>query len=219
MRDQEILGMIEAYASIYTPQEEVEYVNENRRAARDPEGRNSGHSPQPDPSKPGFTGIGNMSIDQIARMSADIERRKTKKVKEEIDLFDYILEHLVAEGYADTNESAIAIMANMSEEWKKSILDESRGEELRAKHGPNPSKQLETKAFKIAMRYDNRDRLPTGTGTEVRARYLGLSGRAGSRARGQTPASSAVSPDGQSRTVRSRGGKPSGIGAGENRDR
>jgi hypothetical protein len=34
-----------------------------------------------------------------------------------------ILEHLVAEGYADTNESAIAIMANMSEEWRQSIVE------------------------------------------------------------------------------------------------
>jgi hypothetical protein len=135
------------------------------------------------------------------------------------DMFEHILEHLVAEGYADTNQAALAIMANMSEEWKESILDESRGAELRAKHGDNPSKKLETKAFGKAMSYDNRDRLPTGTGTEVRARYLGLSGRARSRARGETPASSAVSPDNESRTVRSRGGRARGIGAGENRDR
>jgi hypothetical protein len=46
------------------------------------------------------------------------------RVREETDLFDYILEHLVAEGYADTNKAALAIMANMSEEWKQSILDE-----------------------------------------------------------------------------------------------
>jgi hypothetical protein len=38
-------------------------------------------------------------------------------------LFDTILEHLVSEGYADTNESALAIMANMSEEWRQSIVE------------------------------------------------------------------------------------------------
>jgi len=38
------------------------------------------------------------------------------------DLFDYLLEYLVVEGYADTNKAAIGIMANMSEEWKQSIL-------------------------------------------------------------------------------------------------
>jgi hypothetical protein len=43
--------------------------------------------------------------------------------KEETDLFVYILEYLVAEGYADTNENALAIMENMSEEWKESIVE------------------------------------------------------------------------------------------------
>ena len=47
-------------------------------------------------------------------------------VGEETDLFDTILEYLVAEGYADTNESALVIMANMSEEWRQSIV-ENRG--------------------------------------------------------------------------------------------
>ena len=41
----------------------------------------------------------------------------------EYDMFDVILEHLIAEGYADTNEAAIAIMGNMSEEWKESIVE------------------------------------------------------------------------------------------------
>jgi hypothetical protein len=44
---------------------------------------------------------------------------------EEYDTFDAILEHLVAEGFADTNESALVIMANMSEEWREEILDEA----------------------------------------------------------------------------------------------
>ena len=45
------------------------------------------------------------------------------RLREETDLFDAILEHLVAEGYADTNESALAIMANMSDEWRQSIVE------------------------------------------------------------------------------------------------
>ena len=44
------------------------------------------------------------------------------------DMFEHILEHLVSEGYADTNESALVIMANMSEEWRRSILDEEKKE-------------------------------------------------------------------------------------------
>lgn len=49
---------------------------------------------------------------------------------ESFDLFDTILEHLVAEGYADTNEAALVIMANMSEEWRQSILDEEAPERI-----------------------------------------------------------------------------------------
>ena len=42
------------------------------------------------------------------------------------DTFDIVLEHLLDEGYADTNESALVIMANISDEWRESIV-ENRG--------------------------------------------------------------------------------------------
>ena len=43
--------------------------------------------------------------------------------KEETDLYDIILSHLLDEGYADTQEAAERIMVNMSEEWKESIVE------------------------------------------------------------------------------------------------
>ena len=42
----------------------------------------------------------------------------------EPDLYDTILEYLINEGYADTQESALAIMGNMSENWRDSIVEE-----------------------------------------------------------------------------------------------
>ena len=42
--------------------------------------------------------------------------------KEQVDLYDIILSHLLDEGYAETPEAAEAIMANMSEEWRQSIV-------------------------------------------------------------------------------------------------
>ena len=51
----------------------------------------------------------------------------------EYDRFDTILEYLIAEGYADTNENALVIMANMSEEWKQSIIETPRIEYLQTK--------------------------------------------------------------------------------------
>jgi hypothetical protein len=55
---------------------------------------------------------------------ARVHNPSPKKVEEDVDLFDYLLEYLVAEGYADTNAAAIAIMSNMSEEWRQSIVEE-----------------------------------------------------------------------------------------------
>ena len=66
------------YLMIEMDSEMIGDIVENRAMARDPEGRKSGHSKQPDPSKAGFTGIGNMSIAQIQKMNARIEKDKKK---------------------------------------------------------------------------------------------------------------------------------------------
>jgi hypothetical protein len=42
------------------------------------------------------------------------------------DLFDVVIGHLLDEGYADTQEAALVIMANMSEEWRQSIVEQSK---------------------------------------------------------------------------------------------
>jgi hypothetical protein len=42
--------------------------------------------------------------------------------RQSFDVFDVIKGHLLDEGYADTEEAALVIMANMSEEWKQSII-------------------------------------------------------------------------------------------------
>jgi hypothetical protein len=37
--------------------------------------------------------------------------------------YDIVFEYLISEGYADTNENALVIMANMSEDWRQSIVE------------------------------------------------------------------------------------------------
>jgi len=57
------------------------------------------------------------------RAASDQEKQRARKrmgIKE--DIYDIILSHLLDEGYAETPEAAEAIMVNMSEEWKQSIL-------------------------------------------------------------------------------------------------
>jgi hypothetical protein len=46
-------------------------------------------------------------------------------VKSGFDMFDVVLGHLIDEGYADTYETALIIMGNMSEDWKYSIIENS----------------------------------------------------------------------------------------------
>ena len=62
--------------------EEVEQVDENRRAARSAGGYKDDSKKQTDPSKPGFTGISN-SIKDIMRQNREIEARKKKGIAED----------------------------------------------------------------------------------------------------------------------------------------
>jgi hypothetical protein len=59
------------------------------------------------------------------RAASEQEKQRARKrmgIKE--DIYDIILSHLLDEGYADTEQAAEAIMVNMSEEWRESIVEE-----------------------------------------------------------------------------------------------
>ena len=67
------------------------YVLNKEGYQRDPEQskKDRTHSKQPDPSKDGFTGIGNMSIKDIMKMNAKIKAKEAAKTKkEEVQLED-----------------------------------------------------------------------------------------------------------------------------------
>ena len=73
------------------------------------------------------------TLGKIASFAGEAGRRAGEHVKkhglkslanEEFDNFDIILEYLISEGFADTNENALVIMANMSEEWRQSIVEQ-----------------------------------------------------------------------------------------------
>ena len=69
---------------------------------------------------PGAPTSQKMAPKEKKKPSLEIIRKKTN---EEYDLYDIILAHLLDEGYANTNENALVIMANMSEEWRESIME------------------------------------------------------------------------------------------------
>ena len=59
----------------------------------------------------------------MPRMKSKASKEIVRKTNnEEFDLYDIILSHLIDEGYADTFEAAEAIMVNMSEDWRESII-------------------------------------------------------------------------------------------------
>ena len=53
--------------------------------------------------------------------------RKSAQANEAVDIYDIILSHLLDEGYADTEQAAEAIMVNMSEDWRESIVESIAG--------------------------------------------------------------------------------------------
>lgn len=71
---------------------------------------------------------------QAARLYAKQAKRRLKTEDVEIDNWDLVLEFLVSEGYADTNEAALVIMANMSKEEIQAIVNEGFKEIDREKH-------------------------------------------------------------------------------------
>ena len=133
MREQEVRNLWEAYLEVCENQQLDEVSDElvgravNKRiaatgAANDAEMRDR---------TPENMRASVRAGEKEASMKTAAAKRRKRINNEETDLFDAILEHLVSEGYADTNESALVIMANMSEEWKQSILTEDPVQDYR----------------------------------------------------------------------------------------
>ncbi len=185
MRDKEILGLHEAYLQVHAHQEEVEQLDEiSKRLASDVVLARIGQTGDAHNREMKNRTRENMMASQEAgRKEARAKRlaagvRKRRNANEEVDLFDVILEHLVAEGYADTNEAALAIMANMSEEWREEILDEA----ITSEKGKAKAAEM------IAARSTPSGRAKSGKGANVaQIRNIGRSNREGLGGTPMTP--------------------------------
>jgi len=115
MEVKQVKDLLEAYSSIYEKKEEPEMEEGEGKESEKDEGGNHKEGKHPK---------GKEEKGEKVTEKEGKEKEDEREMKEGADLFDYILEHLVAEGYADTNQAALAIMANMSEEWRNSILEQ-----------------------------------------------------------------------------------------------
>lgn len=79
-------------------------------------------------AKKGAKGLLGGAARAVSRGARDVARR----LGEDVDLYDVVLEHLLDEGFADTEEAATVIMANMSEEWREQILGEGDNKVLKS---------------------------------------------------------------------------------------
>ena len=118
MEVKHVRDLYEAYRQVHQPQEEVEQLDEflGPDAAKVVDKA----------TKAVQTGLEKLGVPINRTPRGPVTGPQQKKniegnVKE--DLFDIIKGHLLDEGYADTEEAATAIMANMSEEWRESIVE------------------------------------------------------------------------------------------------
>jgi len=128
MNSKELRGLMEAYSEVYAPQEVDEAVKgasphamQMRKDAAVE--RKAGAKDRLSPSK--GKGYADQQKQQIAYM--DKVTKKNKNVvglvtKEELDIFDVVLEFLQVEGFAETLEEAEWMMANVIDEEAIGIL-------------------------------------------------------------------------------------------------
>ena len=132
MDAQELRNLQEAYMDVYAPQEldegympptqkradkMMKQVSKLRRTA----------SEKGDFGHPEFEKKFKQSnkVYNFSKLTSDLAKKRDKDAKKSEfneDIYDIILSHLLDEGYADTQEAAEAIMVNMSEEWRESIM-------------------------------------------------------------------------------------------------
>ena len=80
--------------------------------------------------------VENVSVEDMDILTMEAHGEHVEHEGETIseeDVFDIVKGHLIDEGFADTEEAALAIMANMSEGWRNQIVEQSSTRSMGAK--------------------------------------------------------------------------------------
>ena len=104
----------EAVPTTYSP-DEAQRRRKNMSNDERSERRRAAENPDDEDSE-------SYSADKTKNIKKLRKQKAMGELKDSFDLYDIILSHLLDEGYADTQEAALAIMGNMSEEWRESII-------------------------------------------------------------------------------------------------
>ena len=129
MNSQEIRALQEAYNQVYgLDEEKVELKQRNKNEMQRKAG-NLGREVVSSKKGPKRTAAMDRMGKLVSSIARDDEQKRFKTLgqspahNEAVDLYDIILSHLLDEGYADTEQAAEAIMVNMSEDWRESIVE------------------------------------------------------------------------------------------------
>jgi hypothetical protein len=129
MDSQDFLSLQEAYMEVVENQQLDEVLTGDRykKVMKKPGGTAYSRRVSADPAKRATRGGrgGESDFGAGDRGSGNKARRRAgtyEPYEEGYDLYDIILSHLLDEGYAETQEAAEAIMVNMSEGWRQSII-------------------------------------------------------------------------------------------------
>jgi hypothetical protein len=103
MNPKELVGLVEAYMEVYNEGDVDSPYDRAQTNRADAYGRSQTNR-----------------ADAYGRSQ---KKKKENPQKEQVDLYDIILSHLLDEGYADTQEGAEVIMVNMSEDWREEVIE------------------------------------------------------------------------------------------------
>jgi len=149
MDSKKLRGLVEAYSEVYAPQEEIEEAVKGepseRRADLAAE-RRAGHRPLP--TKEG---------EKYAKYKmAQMDYTKRKRMGEEVDIFDTVLEFLQTEGHENPEQ----MMTELSSEEINAILEASYSAKA-ARAGKDigkPGKAFAKIAASASKRYGSKER-------------------------------------------------------------
>ena len=136
MNSQELRNLSEAYMNVYSSTEEIDEATatppskfnvrkgldaKSRRLRRSSDFYAYGKDPDPEERKISTSkGEGG-----ITKNPKKLRKQKAMgEFREQVDLYDIILSHLLDEGYAETQEQAEVSMVTMSEDGRESICEE-----------------------------------------------------------------------------------------------
>ena len=143
MNSQELRALQEAYSQVYSEGSFDNLIDTGARVIKKPV---QDYANKKIGGLSGTLGIpGAVAGQQVDQTASDLKKGNYGKalntvvsgvrtLTQSYDLYDIILSHLLDEGYADTEEAATAIMVNMSEDWRQSIVEDIAGNQ----YTPNP---------------------------------------------------------------------------------